>query len=168
MAVTLLRHTTPDVAPGTCYGMTELPLTAGFAEEAALIMQDLPRPVRIVTSPLTRCQLLATHLGRAFGIEPLTDPRWREMDFGTWEGSAWDAIPRAALDAWAADFHGYAGHGGESVAQLEQRVRAALQEATDDTLIVTHAGCIRAACAIRAHADGWQTRTGFGQTVRLA
>ena len=29
-----VRHTTPDVIPGTCYGQTDVPLKASFEEEA--------------------------------------------------------------------------------------------------------------------------------------
>ncbi|WP_375256814.1 alpha-ribazole phosphatase family protein [Citreimonas sp.] len=167
MALTLLRHTTPDVAKGICYGMTELALAASFAQEAASIVRNLPRPVRIVTSPLSRCRLLAEHLAALFDLTAQLDPRWREMDFGGWEGQTWDAIPRTALDAWADDFHHYDGHGGESVAQLESRVRGALTDATEGTLVVTHAGCIKAACAIRNARDGWDTKPAFGEAVRL-
>ena len=168
MALTLLRHTTPEVAKGVCYGMTELTLAGTFAQEAAAIVRDLPRPVRIVTSPLSRCRLLAEHLGALFDMPVQVDPRWREMDFGGWEGQAWDAIPRAALDAWAGDFISYAGHGGESVAQLESRVRDALSDTQEGALVVTHAGCIKAACAILNARDGWDTRPTFGEAIGLA
>ncbi|MBQ1753914.1 MAG: hypothetical protein II002_03155 [Bacteroidales bacterium] len=36
MEVILLRHTTPDVPVGTCYGQTDVPLKASFEEEAAV------------------------------------------------------------------------------------------------------------------------------------
>lgn len=167
MALTLLRHTAPVVAKGVCYGATDLALAATFAQEAAAIVRDLPRPVRIVTSPLSRCRLLAEHLGAAFDLPTQVDPRWREMDFGGWEGLAWDAVPRDALDNWADDFRHYAGHGGESVAQLESRVREALADTQEGALIVTHAGCIKAACAIRNVREGWDTRAAFGEAVLL-
>ncbi|SDY00212.1 histidine phosphatase family protein [Citreimonas salinaria] len=167
MALTLLRHTKPDVARGVCYGMTELALAATFAEEAAAIVRDLPRPARILTSPLSRCRLLAEHLGALFDLPAQVDPRWREMDFGGWEGRAWDRIPRAGLDAWAEDFRNYSGHGGESVAQLEARIREALAASPEGALIVTHAGCIKAACAIRDTRDGWDTKPAFGEAIRL-
>lgn len=168
MAVTLLRHTTPHVAQGVCYGMTDLALATSFEAEATAIVRQATKPVRIVTSPLGRCRQLADRLGAAFGLAPQVDPRWREMDFGTWEGVAWSAIPRHELDGWADAFHGYDGHGGESVAQLEARVRAALAELADGALVVTHAGCIKAACAIHGQDSGWDARPRFGEAVRLA
>ena len=48
------------------------------------------------------------------------------MDFGRWEGLPWSAVPRAELDAWAADLMHARPHGGESVAMLLARTRRAL------------------------------------------
>jgi alpha-ribazole phosphatase len=168
MGVILLRHTTPKVEHGVCYGMTDLALAESFEAEAAEIVRQATRPVRIVTSPLGRCRRLADRMGAVFGLEPQVDPRWREMDFGTWEGVDWSAIPRHELDGWAAAFHDYNGHGGESVAQLEARVRAALTSLPEGALVVTHAGCIKAACAIRGQPPGWEARPRFGEAVQLA
>lgn len=70
-----------------------------------------------------------------------------EMDFGRWEGVPWDRIPRAELDAWAADFDHARPHGGESVAIFAARVEAALSALRDGTptLIVTHGGVMKVA-----------------------
>jgi len=66
------------------------------------------------------------------------------MNFGDWEGQAWDDIPRTQLDAWAADVAGYAPPGGESPLSLQRR---ALDFVADlnvpEAVIVTHAGVIR-------------------------
>lgn len=167
MAVTLLRHTTPEAAQGLCYGRTDLPLAQSFEAECAVILADLPRAKVLLTSPLSRCQRLAARIGAVLGLDPQPHPDWIEMDFGEWEGQAWDAIPRRALDDWAEDFTGYAGHGGESVAQLEARVRRALDQTPDGALVVTHAGCIKAALAIRGQGEGWQARPPFGGRITL-
>ncbi|MCY0389098.1 histidine phosphatase family protein [Robbsia sp. Bb-Pol-6] len=78
------------------------------------------------------------------------DPRLAELDFGDWEGRRWDDVPRAALDAWAADIEHAAPHGGESVAQLAARTDSWLSDigaratATGAaTVVLTHAGVIR-------------------------
>ena len=66
------------------------------------------------------------------------------MDFGAWEGRAWDAIARTELDAWAADIAGYAPPGGESPLAVQRR---ALDFVTGldvpEAVVVTHAGVIR-------------------------
>lgn len=67
-----------------------------------------------------------------------------ELDFGHWEMLAWDDIDSAQLDAWATDPLDYTGHGGESVAQMQLRVRAALADlGPDDCVWVTHGGVMK-------------------------
>ncbi|HKK97853.1 MAG TPA: alpha-ribazole phosphatase family protein [Marivita sp.] len=168
MAVTLVRHTTPDVPTGTCYGRTDLGLAASFASEAARVAAAVPRVDMILTSPLTRCRQLALHLQSQSALEMCPIEDWIEMDFGTWEGMLWADIPRDRLDAWAENFMHYSGHGGESVAMLETRVKRALDVTPDNALVVTHSGCIRAACAIYRLHDGWDTETEFGGMVTLS
>ena len=123
----LLRHTRPAGADGLCYGRTDLLPDDDFESVAARLAQQLPAVARIASSPLTRCRLLAARLATARGLPLTIDPALIEMDFGRWEGQPWDALPRAELDAWAADFWHGAPHGGESVAQLHGRVHAALR-----------------------------------------
>nr|WP_283255072.1 alpha-ribazole phosphatase family protein [Marivita sp. GX14005] len=165
--MTLLRHTAPEVARGTCYGRTDLALAESFERDAEAVLRAIAKPSHLLTSPLARCRRLAEHIGAHLSLEPIRASDWIEMDFGAWEGTPWDAIPRHELDAWADDFHDFAGHGGESVAMLERRICAALEATPEGALVVTHAGCIKAACAILGVADGWQTQTPFGGMVRL-
>lgn len=167
MALTLIRHTTPNVAKGTCYGRTDLGLADSFPEEAAKVLAGLPDIRHLVSSPLTRCHRLARHISSCVTHEVQISTHWIEMDFGSWEGVLWSAIPRHELDAWAADFHHFADHGGESVAMLEQRVRRGLEAVPDGAAVVTHAGCIKAACAIFGIEKGWETEVPFGGTITL-
>ena len=165
--LTLLRHTTPDVAPGTCYGRTDLALAESFEQEARAVLEGLERPSVLLCSPLRRCRALAERIGVHLSLEVCLSEHWIEMDFGDWEGRPWADLPRADLDAWAADFHHYRGHGGESVAQLAARIEAGLAQVPEGALIVTHAGVIKAACALRGVGDGWDTQVGFGGLLRL-
>lgn len=170
MSLILLRHTRPEVPEGVCYGRADLPLACGFDAAAEAILAGLPEVSRVVASPLSRCARLAERIARARDLDSETDARIAEMDFGSWEKLRWDAVPRAELDAWAADFHGARPHGGESVAMLAARVEAALEgtPATDPPVLwVTHAGVVRAACAARAAEQGWETRLGFGRWLAL-
>lgn len=167
MALTLVRHTTPEVPKGTCYGRTDLGLTPGFASEAEAVLPQLPRATQVVSSPLGRCLRLAESISAHLECEVRPLEHWIEMDFGAWEGVPWARIPRRDLDAWAEDFMGYAGHGGESVAMLEARVRAALDATPRDAVVVTHSGCIRAVCAILGLHQGWDTETPFGGVLRI-
>ncbi len=166
----MVRHTTPVVAPGTCYGQTDLALSKDFAREAKSVLEQLPHIARIVSSPLQRCHQLASLIGARRDLEVETDPRLIEMDFGAWEGRAWNAIPRRELDAWASDFVSARPHGGESVGDLKRRVDAIisdLQPTIVPTLLVTHAGVIRAALANGTEAHHFQTQIEFGEIVSL-
>lgn len=111
---------------------------------------------RIYTSPLGRCRsfaaLLAEHDPRLFA-SPMVDERLLEIDFGAWEGIAWDDINRADIDAWAADPWHYRPGGGESAHAMLMRWRSFHAEvlgkrAVEDAavpLLLTHAGIIRLA-----------------------
>ena len=147
----LVRHATPLVAPGTCYGRLDMQADAGdTARAAAALAAALPPVHRVATSPLRRCRQLAQELQRLRpAVAPVTDARLIEMDFGAWEGQAWNALGAAGMDAWMADFAGFAPGGGETVTALMARVRDAMEAApAGDTVWITHAGVIRAATLI--------------------
>lgn len=170
MAVLMVRHTRPLVAEGICYGQTDLDVADNFEKEAGTVVERLPIISHILSSPLKRCRKLADHVGKCRGLSVETDTRLMEMDFGRWEGLAWNAFPRPELDAWADDFYHANPHGGESVADLKARTDAVLIEVrarADQTLVVTHAGIIRAALAPGIEAKHFQTKIKFGEIVRL-
>ena len=170
MHLILVRHTRPLVADNVCYGATDLALAPTFEEEAARVIESLPPAERLVTSPLGRCRRLAERIAAATASAPVIDARLREMDFGTWEGVPWDAIPRAELDAWAADFLDARPHGGESVRMLYERARSAVADYRSTGLshiVVTHAGVIKAVRAEDHYPDAWKSNVAFGATVPL-
>lgn len=166
----LVRHTRPDVAEGLCYGVTELEPAPSFDEEAARVIEALPDAGRLVTSPLKRARCLAERIGEARGLVPVVDARLREMDFGAWEGRPWASLPRAELDAWAANRLHARPHGGESVHMLRERVAEALrdhQRSAQPLIAITHAGVIRAARALHGVPNAWESPIGFGEFIRL-
>ncbi len=151
MGLTLLRH--PRVnAPGICYGQSDVPLAMGFEDAIAKAVLQVPKAQRLVSSPSARCLVLAEALSLATALPVTLDPRLLELNFGTWEGRAWSQIPRAESDPWAEDPVTRAPPGGESFTQLQTRVAAALAD-LDHTLVVTHAGPIRAAQILTGRAD---------------
>ena len=150
MTLWLARHAQPLVAPGICYGQHDLAAdaaaTADCAQQLALA---LPAGLGVIASPLQRCEQLAHALS---ALRPdlayKTDARLQEMDFGRWEGRAWQDIAPAELQAWTDDFAHYrAGQTGESVSAFMARVALAFDALPNhpDTLWITHAGVIRAA-----------------------
>lgn len=139
MILHLIRHPKPLIDPGICYGRLDVAPEAP-EQLAASLRTVLPSGLPVWSSPLRRCAELAACLD----AEAQIDARLAEMNFGAWEGRAWDDIPRTELDAWAADVAGYAPPGGESPLALQRRVLAFVNElAVPEALIVTHAGVIR-------------------------
>jgi len=124
MDLYLIRHPAVATAPGLCYGSSDVGLRDAPAIGAALIAEKLAMltggasaALRISTSPLMRCATVA----KALTDRPCVDAHLREIDFGRWEGVAWDAVPRDEIDAWAADIEHGRPHGGESVRMLADR-----------------------------------------------
>lgn len=153
MRLFLIRHPAPDVAIGTCYGRSDLPLAGDPAPVAEALRPLLPADALLFSSPLARCRRLAELLHPA----PRFDERLLELDFGAWEMQSWDAIDRAALDAWAADPLHFRPPGGEAVADLRARVRDFLDDLVEDTVLVAHAGVMKLCAAELAGvpADAW-------------
>ena len=145
--ILLARHPRPRASSRICYGRLDVPLADPAATGAAALIAAAGDPVeRIVTSPLARAQDVARAVAAQTGAPLHTDNRLAEMEFGGWEGQAWAAIPRAEIDAWAADPLRFRPGGGESVEDVLRRVRRAwtgIASSADTTLVVTHAGPIR-------------------------
>ena len=138
----LVRHPPADIAPGRCYGRLDVGLRdpADAARLATVIRAH--RPVAVWSSPSRRCRSVA----EALAVPTRLDARLLELDFGDWEGVAWEAVPRPALDAWAADPLGFAAPGGESGAALLARVAEvarALRAAAGPVAVVSHGGPLR-------------------------
>ena len=122
MQLHLIRHPRPDVAPGICYGQTDVSLAECPATVAGRLRPLLPESFALHASPLSRARLLAEALGK-----PRLDDRLKEIHFGDWEGRSFDDIG-AAIDDWTADPLGFRAPGGESPREMAARVLAWLAE----------------------------------------
>lgn len=145
MEIYLVRHTSVNVAKGTCYGQTDVALAATFTEELALIQKALPQQFDAVySSPLTRCTQLASALS-AIPANLSTD--LLEMHFGDWENQNWNDIDQTALTPWMEDFVNVRTPNGEALTDLYQRITNFIAQLRTEkhqhVLIVAHAGPIR-------------------------
>ncbi len=110
--------------------------------------------IRLVASDLRRSRRCAEAIGTA-----VIDPRWRELDFGDWDGRAAGEIDSVALARFWEDPDTFPPPGGERWSALRARIAAALATlAPEPTLVVTHGGAMRAALAELCgldHTAGW-------------
>jgi alpha-ribazole phosphatase len=153
MEIYLIRHTTPAVDKGVCYGQSDLDVTESFAAEAAAIRPHLPEGIRQVhSSPLQRCSKLAQHLFPQHGHLYHND--LKEIHCGEWELQRWDDIPKEAIAPWMDDFVNVAIPGGESYVTVFERVVAKFEQIAQGPVpaaVVAHGGVIR---SILAHITG--------------
>ena len=149
MRLYLVRHAKPLVAPGVCYGRSDVPVDpAEQTRIAAILRAQLPAGVALFSSPLKRCAGLAAELHATLACGPVVlDQRLAEIDFGSWEMRTWQAIGKADIDAWAADTVYYQPGGGESVLHMAERIaqfyEALLAAETSAAIVICHAGAIR-------------------------
>jgi alpha-ribazole phosphatase len=145
-ALHLLRHGEPERA-GRMLGRTNCPSIAAGIEACAARARPLGVEA-IVSSDLSRALTAAEEISRSHGLPITVDPRWRELDFGVWDGLAAYEIDQSALGRFWEDPDGNPPPEGERWSMLIARVAAALGDLPSrDTLIVTHGGAMRAALA---------------------
>lgn len=155
MSLWLVRHAKPLIASGTCYGALDVSADAQQTEAAAkALAKELPQAIRVEVSPLMRCQQLAQALARLrTDLQFSINPNLREMDFGCWEGMAWNDIPRAAMEDWTQDFSTHRFGGSESAGEVLARVATAWDAVHNgtgaDVLWISHAGVARAAVLLQ-------------------
>ena len=149
MEIYLIRHTTPKIDKGICYGQSDIDVTDQFEDEVAQIMSQVKfdNTAKIYSSPLKRCTKLATK----FSEDVFFDNRLKEIDFGDWENKKWDSLPKLDLTTWMDDFVNVQIPNGETYNQLYKRANEAFYELTSITskkiIITTHGGVIRSILA---------------------
>lgn len=145
MEIYLIRHTTPLVENGTCYGQADLDIAQSFEAEASdlegFIVADIQT---IYTSPLQRCTKLANRLFP--GKEKKVHPHLMELNCGEWEMRKWDDIPGSETEPWMNDYVNIRVPGGESYSDLHKRCTELFESRLVNEMplaVVTHAGVIR-------------------------
>jgi probable phosphoglycerate mutase len=149
--ITLMRHgeTTANAAD-RWEGRLDSPLTARGEQQAVAVARRLhDRSFDVVaTSDLGRAVATASHLGTEFE----TDPAWREMDLGNWEGCNRSDVLSADGDVLSRIIAGEDlpwGGNGERLAEVVARGLQALYTLADrvgddgSALVVTHGGVIQ-------------------------
>lgn len=175
MLLTFIRHTSVAVPQGICYGISDVPVSGSFPEEAALVKQKLATNKfdAIYSSPKIRCTQLANEVFPETNIR--IDNRLTELDFGAWEMLRWDSIQETKMGKdWFADYINTACLDGESFVDLIKRCESFLESLKQanhqNTAVFTHAGVVRAMISIIqkiAPEDTFSIPVAYGQIVPL-
>ena len=104
----------------------------------------------------------------------VVDERLRELHFGDWEGQTWDTVDQNALQIWMDDFVNVCIPGGESMAQMAERLRCfwneLLQNNDSEVALITHAGVIRILLAMHLGMDLteiFDIKVGYGEVFHI-
>ena len=160
----MLRHGAP-VLPGRLMGRTDCAPTPDGIAACVAQAEDLGVE-HVVSSDLQRARAAAEAIG------PTTiDPRWRELDFGDWDGLAPDQVDSAALVRFWEDPDTCPPPNGERWSALVARVSDAIDAlAPVPTLVVSHGGAMRAALHLLCGFDQprlWAFDLPYGVLVSL-
>lgn len=149
----LVRHTTPDVEAGICYGQADVPLKNTFNTELTGVLQTLPTNIDVIfSSPLSRCSLLAEQIRVKNNARLIFDNRLMEMNFGEWELLPWNSIAPEQLKRWMDNYVDTTVPAGESYQALYNRSIFFLNDLREhrykSAIVVTHHGVLK---SIHAH-----------------
>ena len=141
---------------------------ADAASVAAFISQigvsgpfsNLPKPTKIVASPMNRTQDTASIISDRLKIQVDTEELLREIDFGLWDGHTNDEVARQ----WPEEFQAWRGSWelappeGESLKEFDERIRLAqktILEASEGecVVVVAHVMPIRGFLSLSLGAD---------------
>lgn len=153
MIVWLARHGAAIGTGEVAIGWSDPPLSPTGREQAEALASSLaPRRVRAVhTSDLRRARETAECVAARHAVTATVTSDLRELNFGAWEGrrlsALWTELPDEA-QAWEADIRSTPSQFGESVRDLERRVRrfrdALFAQGLTEVVVVAHHGSLAA------------------------
>lgn len=148
--IDLLRH--GEVEGGDCFrGFSDEPLTKMGWSQMQYATKRIGPWQHIISSPLQRCSDFARYCSNHWSIPMTLEHRFKEMNFGDWEGrNAKDIMQSDAqtlTDFWQ-DPDQHKPPNGESLAGVQSRVIDAWNEITNRhygkrILVIGHGGPIR-------------------------
>ncbi|CAM4159383.1 histidine phosphatase family protein [Shewanella livingstonensis] len=144
-------------------GQIDVPLTALGREQMQRAFTCVPQPIsQLFSSPLIRCHQFAQALSQQLSVPLQVLPTLQEVNFGVWDGQAFDEIYHASpsqfdaywQDPWKVE---NTPEKGESVVDFAERVQQGLMTVVDSlqqvlneadesipqALVVTHGGVMR-------------------------
>ncbi|MGB9681443.1 MAG: alpha-ribazole phosphatase [bacterium] len=155
MKIYLVRHGETDWNKNGLYqGQKDIPLNELGRKEAKVLASAFKgkRVSIIYSSDLTRAKETAEIIAKELDLQNITyKESLREMDFGNWTGKSIFEMEEDSklFKMWQKDPWTVSPPNGETLKELANRVRAAIEEMfqsnkSQDILVVTHAGPIKA------------------------
>lgn len=139
----ILRHAAP-LTGGRLAGRTDVDADCGDAAAFGWMRARIGRVGHVLSSPARRCVQTAEAL--MMPPDATREALW-EQDYGAWEGLAYDQLPDLG-PLPPAELARHRPEGGESFDDMAARILPELRGITRDTLIVGHAGTVRAALSM--------------------
>ena len=144
----LVRHGRTAINVGNkLQGLIDHPLDDVGRQQSVEIASVLKNIGRVISSPLIRAKQTAEAFGKVIEI----DERFIELDYGDFDGMLQKDVSEDIWRQWRAD-NNFRAPNGESLVELDGRVREALGELIDEArteniVVVSHVSPIKAAIA---------------------
>lgn len=178
--VVLVRHgRTAFNATGRIQGRVDNPLDEVGIRQATAVGAALSSVLRegavVVHSPLSRAAQTARAIVAASPVpcDAVVDEGWIELDYGSFDGRHQSEIDAETWSRWRADPN-FRPPGGESLVDVENRVRGALERASNlgcrNVVVVSHVSPIKAAVTVALGVDSgvaWRTRLDPASMCRI-
>jgi alpha-ribazole phosphatase len=157
-------------ATGRLQGRLDEPLDDLGHLQAKAVAERVGPVDDLVASPLIRAQQTAD----AFGVPYVVDDRWIELSYGEYEGMPVGEVPSEVWRRWRED-PDFEPAGGESLATLDARVRAACEDLVERArdrvvAVVSHVSPIKSAVAWSLGAGieiSWRTHLSHASICRV-
>lgn len=168
LSIHLMRHGVPEMA-GRLLGHCDAPPDP----DGMALCVDRARSLRfdhVVTSDLSRARIPGETIATERNVALHIDPRWRELDFGQWDGFDPADVAVDALSRFWDDPEASPPPDGERWSALCERVGAALSDISAPTLVLSHAGAMRAALSVLCgmdHRQVWAFDLPYGALLSL-
>ena len=175
-----IRHAETDMA-GTFCGHSDPELNArGHAQLDELINRLRTEEIGVVyTSDLRRAHTAGRAIAEAFAVNCHVRSALREINFGQWEGMAWEEIERRDVvyaRRWMAEYPHLPAPDGESLHDFERRVLDEVRVISLETeaagcraAVVTHAGVLRTVLRVLhgySEVNAWEQTRSYCSIVR--
>lgn len=158
MKLLLVRHGQTDWnIAGRYQGQSDIPLNATGCEQAKRLAKRLSTETiyAVYSSDLSRAKDTAQAIANVHQLKVQTDSRWRELNFGEWEGMTYQEMSAhspALFEAWMMNPRHTPTPNGETLDELSKRASSAFDEIKnkhkDQTvLVVSHSGALQALLA---------------------